>query len=299
MPDIKFVNSPKTEGERIKMTAKVVASGFYEKQGFVVVPELSLQINPAIQVIYPSKFTYKRVRTLEWASKWEQVSQSYWRYLTELLPSAKLHGEIEVRMSRYGTVSSSGRLGMVPRAKSVYYLREDARLADLAAMIVNNILQYDRKLLGVTWTKREALMDFILTRPQMKKLFPDYIPVFSQLTRVPKKVREESKQYVNSLGLSKQKIGFEIVSGKVVIKGKLVGKELTKLEKVVIKLLIERMGDLVTYDELADEIWGEGEFKTFWALNKVVERLRHKLVLMGIEASRLESVRGQGYILTG
>lgn len=54
----------------------------------------------------------------------------------------------------------------------------------------------------------------------------------------------------------------------------------------------------MTYDELSDEIWGEGEFKSFWALNKVVERLRHKLVAMGIEGSRLESVRGQGYLLS-
>ena len=66
----------------------------------------------------------------------------------------------------------------------------------------------------------------------------------------------------------------------------------------MLKLLVGRLGDLVTYDELADKIWGEGEFKSFWALNKVVERLRHKLVGMGIEGSRLESVRGQGYVLS-
>lgn len=297
MPDIRFINSPKTEEERLAMTARIIAAGFYEKQGFVVVPELSSQVSRAIQVVYPNQPRYQEIKTQKWVRGWEKVAQDYWRYLAELLPSARLHGEIEVRVSRYGTVSSSGKLGMIPGVKTIYYLRWDVGLAELAAMIVNNILQYDRKLLGVTWTKREALMDFIMTRPKMKKLFPDYIPVFSQLSRVPKKVREESKRYTNSLGLSKQKREFEIVSGKVVVRGKLIGKELTKLEKVVLKQLIERMGDLVTYDELADLVWGEGEFKTFWALNKVVERLRHKLVELGVEGSRLESVRGQGYVL--
>jgi DNA-binding response OmpR family regulator len=156
-----------------------------------------------------------------------------------------------------------------------------------------------RKELGITWTKREALMDFVMTRPKMKKLLPHFEPVFAQLSRIPKKIRDASREYVRSLGLAKQQAEFEVTGSKVMIRGDVVGKELTKQEKVVLKLLVGRLGDLVTYDELADTIWGEGEFKSFWALNKVVERLRHKLVGMGIEGSKLESVRGQGYILTG
>lgn len=53
----------------------------------------------------------------------------------------------------------------------------------------------------------------------------------------------------------------------------------------------------MSYDELADTVWGVGEFKTFWALNKMVERMRVKLEKLGIEGERIESVRGQGYIL--
>lgn len=52
----------------------------------------------------------------------------------------------------------------------------------------------------------------------------------------------------------------------------------------------------MSYDDLADKLWGEGEFKTYWAINKMIGRLRHKLIKIGVEA-KIEPVRGQGYIL--
>lgn len=293
MPDIRFVNSPKTEDERLKMTAKVIASGFYEKQGFVVLPELDKRAVATAQVIYPREVNYQPVEVNEWKREWEKIEKVLWEVMDEYLPEfRKIHEKVEVVVSRYGTVSSGNWVG------TRYWVRADRSVADLASMMINSTLYIMRKDLGVTWTKREALMDFIMTRPKMKKLFPHFEPVFSQLSRIPKKIREESREYVRSLGLAKQQADFEVVGSKVVVKGNVVGKELTKQEKTVLKLLVGRLGDLVTYDELADMIWGEGEFKSFWALNKVVERLRHKLIEMGIEGSRLESMRGQGYLLS-
>ena len=153
--------------------------------------------------------------------------------------------------------------------------------------------------MGITWTKREALMDFVMTRPVMKKLFPDFEPVYSQLLRVPPKVRRESEEYVRSLGLVLPKQELELRGGKIWIKGKYEPKAFGKKEVVILKKLLARKGDVVTYDELADALWGEGEFKSFWALAKLVERLRGSLVEVGIEPKRIESARGQGYILNG
>ncbi len=293
MPDISFLNSPKSEEERLKSTAKIIASGFYEKQGFVVLPELDKRVAATSQVIYPREMEYKAVKLGVWEQEWRKVETELWEVMDEYLPEfRKIHEKVEIVVSRYGTVSSGNWVG------TRYWVRADRSIADLVAMMINSTLYIMRKELGVTWTKREALMDFIMTRPKMKKLFPQFEPVFAQLSRIPKKIRDESGEYVRSLGLAKQQADFEVVGGKVTIKDNVVGKELTKQEKVVLKLLVGRVGDLVTYDELADEIWGEGEFKSFWALNKVVERLRHKLVGIGIEGSRLESVRGQGYLLS-
>ena len=262
MPDIIFINSPKTEGERFKSTAKIIASGFYERQGFVVLPELDKRVAATAQVIYPREMKYQPVEVSEWEQAWRKVEEGLFEVMDEYLPEfRRIHEKVRIVVTRYGTVSSGNWVG------TKYYVRADRGVADLVAMMIHTTLYILRKELGVTWTKREALMDFIMTRPKMKKLFPQFEPVFAQLSRAPKKTRDESREYVKSQGLAKQQAEFEVAGSKVVVRGNVVGKELTKQEKVVLKLLVGRLGDLVTYDELADEIWGEGEFKSFWALS--------------------------------
>lgn len=298
MPDIVFVNSPKSEDERLKMTAKIIGQGFYARQGFVVLPTLDKRVSATAQVIYPRAFEYKKIDVSLWEAEWRKVEQQFWAYLGELLPSAKLHGRIEVRLTRYGTVASGAMMGMHDGGSVIYYLRSDVDLSQLAAMIINKIIYAERKNLGITWSKREALMDFVMTRPGMKKLFPKYEPVFAQLSRVPKKIREESEVYVRRLGIAPVVRELERVGAKIWIKGSEVGRGLTKMEKKVLGILIDHKSDLVTYDELADTLWGVGEFKTYWAINKVLERLRLKLRTLGVVEAKLESVRGQGYILS-
>lgn len=287
MPDIHFLNSPKSEEERIKFTRKVIAEGFYQRHGFVVMGELDKGVDPNTIVVYPKDFEYQPSETNKYQRDWDQINEGFWAGIESYFPGITLqHGAIEVRITRYGTVSSGAMLGKHKSGKVVYYLRQDMGVEHLAAMIINAILYGERKGLGITWSKREALMDFVMTRPAMKKLFPHFRSVMSQLARVPAKIRRQSEAYLRELGLPRPKEEFEV--------GKL---HLSKLEKKVMKLLVDHQGELVSYDELADTVWGVGEFKTFWALNKLVERMRGKLDKQGIEDKRVESVRGQGYLL--
>lgn len=280
------------------MTARVIGEGFYSRNGFVVVPELDARMSPTAQVVYPKELAYERVDTEPWEKEWKRIGDSFWGTLEEFLPGArKIYSGVEVVVTRYGTISSGARLGVVGGERARYYLRADAGVEYLGSMLINNLLFTEKRGLGITWSKREALMDFIMTRPAMKRIFPHFEPVFSQLSRVPVAVRRESEAYVRSLGIAVATPELTVERGKILVRGVQVGKELSRQEKVVLKLLVERAGDLVTYDELADQVWGEGEFKTFWALNKVVERVRHKLGTLGIDTHRLESVRGQGYLL--
>ncbi len=293
MPDITFVNSPKTEEKRWNATRKIIASSWYQDHGFLVVPELNDKARHQIQVVFPKELIYKSMDVGLYEQAWRRVEGEFWSALEEQLPGATaLHEKVIVEVGRLGTVSSASW------TETRYYLREDRSVADLASMIVNHTMYVQRKQLGVTWTKREALMDFIMTRPVMKRLFPDFDPVFAQLSRVPVTLRRESEAYVRSLGIVETNKEFERVGAKIRVKGVEVGKELSKSEKKIMACFIEHLGDLVTYDDLADILWGAGEFKSFWALNKIVERLRLKLIKLGIEGSRLESVRGQGYSLS-
>lgn len=281
MPDIQFLNSPRSEEKRWKSTWENVENGWYSDHGFLVVPELRNDVSKQIQVVYPRQVEYKQIDVASYVRDWARVEKKFWDELDHYLPEArKMREKVVVDIGNIGTVSSSYW------SSSHYYLRSDRSISDLAAMMINHALYEIRNNLGVTWTKREALMDFIMTRPAMKKLFPDFDPVFNQLSRVPASTRKESEAYLRELGVVSKNQEFEIEKMK-----------LSKLEKKVMKALIKSQGELVSYDELADIVWGEGEFKTFWAINKLVERMRVKLEKLGIDGKRVEAVRGQGYLL--
>ncbi|MFZ2199869.1 MAG: helix-turn-helix domain-containing protein [Microgenomates group bacterium] len=292
MPDITFRNSPITEKVRWKSTRLEVANGWFENHGFLVVPELKEDASKQIQVIYPKEFEYVESRVEEIETEWKRVEESFWEELDHYLPEARIiHKEVVVDIGRIGTISSCYW------TEKHYYLRVDRSIGDLAAMIINRVLFVERNSIGLTWSKRESLMDFIMTRPAMKKLFPKFDPVFHQLSKVPPKMRKESKNYVRSLGIAPTTKELEVKNGKILINGVVVAKELTKQEKEIMKQMIKKTGEIVTYDELADIIWGEGEFKTFWALNKMMQRLRNRLSKLDIESVKIEVVRGQGYLL--
>ncbi len=292
MPDITFRNSPITEKVRWKSTKLEVANGWFENHGFLVVPELKEDVSKQIQVIYLKEFEYVESRAEELEAEWKRVEESFWDELDHYLPEAsKMHAKVVVDIGRIGTISSCYW------TEKHYYLRVDRSIGDLAAMIINRVLFVERNSIGLTWSKRESLMDFIMTRPVMKKLFPKFDPIYHQLSKVPLKIRRESERYVRSLGIAPTAKEFEVKNGKILINGVVVAKELTKQEKEILKQMIKRTGDIVTYDELADIIWGEGEFKTFWAINKMMQRLRNRLETLGIESVKIEAVRGQGYLL--
>ncbi len=72
--------------------------------------------------------------------------------------------------------------------------------------------------------------------------------------------------------------------------------ELTQKEFGVLQLLLERRGEVVTPDELSNEVWG---YETFGSRNYVeahLSRLRAKLGSAGV-ANAVETVRGTGYVI--
>lgn len=297
MPDIMFTNSPRTEEERLKMTEKVIRQGFYRRHGFIVTPTLIGQVDANSQVVYPGEYKYDSIKTQKWAKVWKVGEGKFWQELEWYLPSArKVWPTAEVRLTRYGTVASDAKRVIKAGGKATFYLRNDADISNLAAIMINSLLELEKNSLGITWSKREALMDFIMTRPAMRALFPKFRPVLSGLSRVPSKFRKASEKYLISLGLESQAQDLAVVGGRIMVRNKQVEQELTKKEKVTLKLLLRREGELVTYDELADTLWGEGEFKTYWAINKLILRLRSKLRELGLEKV-ITPVRGQGYIL--
>lgn len=299
IPQVRFVNSPRTEAERLSFTRRVIDQGFYHRHRFVVVPELMDGVDSSAQVVYPKASEYKMLQVEKWEREWGRLNKRFWEEMEKYFPGAQeAVGSVEVRLTRFGTVSSSARMGVVAGRKEIFYLRQEADLSHLTAIIVNSLLWGERKGLGITWSKREAIMDFVMTRPVLRKMFPDYQPVMQQLARVPATIRRQSQAYLRELGIPQTATDLGVVEGKIWVNGVAAEAELTMKEHKAAKLLIENRGEIVTYDDLADKLWGEGEFKTYWALNKLIERLRKKMDKLGIAANRLKPIRGRGYLLS-
>ena len=71
---------------------------------------------------------------------------------------------------------------------------------------------------------------------------------------------------------------------------------LTKNEMIIFLYLYERMGSIVTRDELMTELWNNDEYINDNALTVNISRLRSKLRELGVEDA-IETRKGQGYIL--
>lgn len=71
---------------------------------------------------------------------------------------------------------------------------------------------------------------------------------------------------------------------------------LTKNEMIIFQLLLDRMGEIVTRDELMTALWDNDEFVNDNALSVNISRLRGKLTELGYPDA-IETRKKQGYVL--
>jgi len=346
LPKTKFISSPEFEAERVILTAKVVAEGFYKDKGFVVVEKVgNLE---ASEVILPKldygkikdfwkrvirvplqipvkadgelikqvmggipayadrhslkkregyELKFRKVRNLR-KSDWEKVEDRFWELVKDwMVAEYDYIKDLEVRVTRYGTVSSYRFLNKDKNQKLVCYLREDADLGQLAEIILTALIFPNKRDLNLSWSQIEGTVDFLLTRSKMASLFPGFKPTMNNLVKVSQKDRRKSETYLKNLGVEYDRRDLEVIDGRVWVRGKLAGKEFSEKEEKLLKLLIKRKGEVVSFDEVADCWWGEGEFVSLWALNKAGQRLRNKLVRLGFNREVLRTIYKKGYCL--
>ena len=84
------------------------------------------------------------------------------------------------------------------------------------------------------------------------------------------------------------------------VKGSLIRGEneqvLTKNEMIIFRVLFDRMGEIVTRDELMTALWDNDEFVNDNALSVNISRLRNKLSDLGFDEA-IETRKKQGYVL--
>lgn len=75
--------------------------------------------------------------------------------------------------------------------------------------------------------------------------------------------------------------------------------ELTQKEVMLMKLLIERQGEIVSRDEILDRVWGYDAFPSTRTVDNFILRLRKYFESEPSQPRHLHSVRGLGYRFTG
>jgi len=72
---------------------------------------------------------------------------------------------------------------------------------------------------------------------------------------------------------------------------------LSKDEQLAFNCLLNNEGNCVSYEKLAETIWGDkiDEKYSLWALNKLISRLRIKIQKAGLPKKTIRTIRGKGY----
>jgi hypothetical protein len=332
-----FVWSPETEVERVAYTATVLTNGFYQRKGFVILPDFKTPgdirevILPELDYLSIRGFWEKTAKidrnfplqmkddyrkammamvkprleinvTLmaKREKEWRKREERFWEYISATFPkAAMLASKVEIRLTRWGTGGSFKVLEVTKEQELIVYWRVDRSVATLAEVILSGLLMPYKQKYWFSWGEFEAMVDLLLGESALAKLFSNHEATVEGLKQIDLEKRHESERYLQRLGLPKVTSDLELNGRRIWVKGKGVEGMLSEREEAVMRLLVERRSELVSFDEVADVWWESGEFTSLWALNKAMQRLRIKGVKLGLGQGWLKTVRKRGYVVEG
>lgn len=324
VPPTSFVSSPQTEKERLLYTTATLASGFFTRHGFVILPK-PVDKYKSYCIIVPSeikrvgekywidansggnkmpkilsKHMWKETKNIilppvekETISKyehdWKKIERPVWRALAKFFPSeVKWIGSLEVRITRIGSLGSHYLLSKTKGQNLIINVRHDSNYKEIINLLILSLIYPYAQDLEISFTHRQSLRNFILSRKPFRKLYPDFKAKIFDNIKVPISLKMRGEDYLLKLGVP------NIINPLSVLKKNL--DVFGPKEEKILSSFIKNINEVVTYDEMADIIWGESKFKSYWALNKIVQRIQKKINLLNLNI-HITGVRGKGYLL--
>ena len=294
-----FVSSPETEKERVLYASSSVASGFYPRHDFLVSPipinryakkcivlpqilkdvsknywqdaakagstmplvlsELMKNelINVVLEPVDERKINYFK-------NEWEKVKNDCWRALNIYFKKEiKYIKNVEVRITKIGSIGSHYLLKKEKGQNLIINIREDAGVEEIINLLILALIYPTAKDLNLSFSQRMVLRDFILTRPEFG-ITNNYKRV-----KITTRLREKSDDYIKFLNIPNIIDPFTEINKNISVFG--------VKESILLQELIDKKDEIVDYDQIADLIWGEGRFKSYWAINKLVQRIQKKI----------------------
>jgi hypothetical protein len=322
-----------TEALRILQIAHHIKNQFYIKKSFFVLP---YNIRQYPKVIFFPKLPYQKIKNFWVKAKtdsesllsrkdpiidniikflpngdldysqlrkgWARVEKHFWSYaFKNYAVYFKNVKSLEVRPTSFGSVATAYSTWIKSDdQRIVVYIRSDADFSHIAEAIFLD--RFYKKLINLhnySWEEIEAIIDFLLTETELARLFGKYKMTLGYLKQSQQgKIAKDSKKYLQFLGFPVGRV-FEIRNGRIFVKNQSIGLSLSPKEEKVFRLLISHRKEIVSYDDLAEVIWGEESYDKFsvYAITKLIQRLREKIELMGIFPEIIQTVKKKGYIL--
>lgn len=143
-------------------------------------------------------------------------------------------------------------------------------------------------------TSRNTSMDELLS---LKIGADDFITKPYDLQILLAHIQAVLKRYKSNLqGIVLTHNGLALKLGKSEIQYEEEHIELSKNEAIILRVLMENIGMIVSREDLMKEVWEDGDFVDENTLNVNVSRLRNKIESLGLK-DYLKTKRNQGYII--
>ncbi len=279
---------------------------FWKKVSFIdignlpvkVTPDLVQETSTLLQLENIPKPKYLHTQKLWAKAESEVISEIY-----KIMPvySNKIK-KITIYPTAFGTGSSFNFV--TKDGEIVLYLREDKGIATITEAIITSLTRADiYKDLDGIWQESEIITDWLITKTSINNVLKKYDKQYSYLPTIKgvrvkqrAKLLAESEEFYKSLGLFSNKKMFSL-NGLTPEINKRPVENLSATEKVILRLLIQKAGGIISFDELGNELFkDEGDF-SLYAITKSIERLRNKLEANGVSGSYIQTLRGKGYLL--
>jgi len=294
--------SLETEADRIIQAATQTINRFYQKYGFLVLPErvrgsarsiylphlhfetipnfwtkikkvdldIPMPINRTIKQQVASllekesfKLEEKKINALK--SAWTKKEKYFWKTLLGLFPFlATKEFSLEIRPTSFGSSASFNFPNLDKKQTEIkIYTRIDMPIAHIAEAILSSIFTKKLKEQEYDWEEREAVVDFIMSFTKLNDLFPNYKPTIREIrTKEKARLVLESQKYLKQLGIPTTKI-FTIKNNRVLIDKKPPVEKFSLSEERILESLIKNENRTCSLEEIAEIVWKQDSYEKF------------------------------------
>lgn len=327
IPKLKIYRCRKTEAVAFAFVTHQILINFYRNQGFYVLPEY---VNSDCSILYPriipnmpalfkytilnetdvlnatsdfisliiDKIPFDRSKTHQVENQITKYFNCIWTELSNIVPDIiKDVSTVEIYPTQLGSICFEYSSFLETNDTVKLFPRFDCELPEIIKMLIISLLLKNNSKYGYDWNERMMVAEFVINHSALNNVLITQTNVLKHLNDINKaQLKNWSDKYLTELGFVTYN-DLSIKQGDVYINEQII--LLSVKENLVLKLLIENHGKVVSYEMIARVLWQNDWVNKFSleAIVQVVKRIRAGLGKYGINRNVIQSVNKRGYVI--